>query len=57
MAPEPMTSKAIRDAVRGNNTAKDQAVQVLVAEGYVERTEDGARILHRLVTPYREDEK
>jgi hypothetical protein len=50
-----LTSRAVREAVRGNNDAKALALDLLITEGYVERRPDGAAIRHRTIRPYTEE--
>jgi hypothetical protein len=52
---EGLSKNALRIKVPGNNEAKDTAVDILVAEGYVNRRRDGQAHRHYHLRPYRED--
>lgn len=46
----------LREAVYGNNVAKDKGLQILVAEGFVEVRAEGSARRHTSVRPYRQDD-
>ncbi len=48
-----LTTNGIRDAVRGNHQAREKALGVLIAEGFLERRQDGQASQHYVVRPYR----
>jgi hypothetical protein len=50
-----LTRRALRAAVKGKHEAKQLALELLIAEGYVEQREDGAHPTHHSVMPYRAD--
>lgn len=45
-----MTSRELRAAVKGNNTAKSDALRILIAEGHLDVQEDGPTIRHYVGT-------
>lgn len=54
--PEPLSTRRVREGVKGKVEAIDDAVRVLVAEGYVTVTKSGQANLHTSTKPYRAEE-
>jgi len=52
-----LTKNGIRSAVGGKQDYKDLALELLVAEGYVEARRDGQAHRHYSIHPYRDDEE
>jgi hypothetical protein len=50
-----LTRRALRAAVRGKHEAKQLALELLIAEGFVEQRAEGAHPTHISVMPYRAD--
>jgi len=51
-----LTRRALRTAVKGNHDAKQLALELLIAEGYVEQREDGQWPKHFSIRPFRADD-
>jgi hypothetical protein len=51
-----LSKRAIRAAVSGRNDVIDLALELLIAEGYVEPRPDGRATAHRSLRPFREGE-
>ncbi len=49
-----LSRRALRVAVKGKHEAKDLALELLVAEGFVEARRDGQAVRHYSVRPFRE---
>jgi hypothetical protein len=52
---EPQSQRAVEREKFGKAEYVREALRILVAEGYVERTESGRGFLHDSITPYREE--
>jgi hypothetical protein len=51
-----LNRRALRAAVKGNHEAKDLALELLAAEGYVERRQEGQAVRHHSTRPFRADD-
>ena len=51
-----MSKRAIREAVRGKTGAVDLALELLIAEGYIDAKRDGQAHRHYPLKPYHEDD-
>ena len=52
-----LSRRGIRDGVSGKSSAKDRAIEVLIAEGYVESRRDGQTIHHYSQRPFVDDDR
>jgi hypothetical protein len=50
-----LSRRALRTAVSGKTEGKDLALELLIAEGFVEAKRDGQAVRHHSVRPFRED--
>ena len=56
IAAEPgLTVNGIRDGVKGNNSYKQEALRLLISEGFVERREEGTAKRHYPLRPFTEE--
>jgi len=50
-----LSKRAVRESVKGNSDAKDLALELLIADGYVTAQRDGQATRHTVVRKFRED--
>ncbi|MGI8730823.1 MAG: AAA family ATPase [Solirubrobacteraceae bacterium] len=50
-----LSKRGVREAVKGNHDAKDLALELLVADGYIVAERDGQATRHTVARPFRED--
>jgi hypothetical protein len=49
-----LSKRGVRDGVKGDNRALEQALELLILEGYVEARPEGNAVRHHSVRPYRQ---